>query len=120
MNRLAALINQEGSLGFGEACIYAFVGFALIFVGILLIILIIQFIGFIMKKTNNLAFLSAKKPKKSKKSKKTDSVEKTAESVSDDGDVPDEIKAAIVAALMAYYTAESPECEFKVKRIRRI
>ena len=107
LNNLASLINQEGSLNFLDACIYGLVGFALLFVGILIIILIKQFIGFIMKKTNNLAFITQKKSKN--KAKKQEAA--VHESNSDDGEtVPDEVKAAIVAAIMAYYTAEKPKC----------
>lgn len=112
ISNLAALINEEGSLSIGEACIYALIGFAIIFIGITLIILVIQFIGIIMKKTDNLAFFSRKKNKK-----KTISA---PEQVTEDGNVPDEVKAAIVAALMAYYAEEKSKCDFKVKRIRRI
>lgn len=110
IQNLAALINEEGSLSLGEACIYALIGFAIIFIGITLIILIIQFIGFIMKKTDNLAVLSKKKTVK---------VAPATENAADE-DVPDEVKAAIIAAIMAYYTAEKAKCDFKVKRIRRI
>ena len=98
---------------FGEALIYALLGFCIVFVGILLIILIIWFVGFLMRKTNNFAFLSRVKKKK---------VSEPVSEISneDNGDIPDEIKAAIVAAIMAYYTEEQPKCEFKVKRIKRI
>lgn len=114
INNLSALINQEGSLSFGEACVYALIGFALIFIGILIIIFIIKLIGIIMQKTDNLAFLTKKKNKKK-------SAEQSPAQTNTDGDeVPDEIKAAIIAAIMAYYTAEKPKCDFKVKRIRRI
>ena len=114
VNSLLSLIHQEGSLSFGEACIYALIGFVLVFVGIVLIIFIIWLIGLIMRKTNNLEFLS----KIGKRKKKSQAVE-TVQTV-DDGEIPDEVKAAIVAAIMAYYYEEKPECEFKVRRIKRI
>ena len=119
LNNLLSLINQEGSLGFGEACIYALIGFLVVFAGITLIILIIWLIGLLMRKTNNLAFLSnLGKRKKSKKKKAEEAV--AAEGTTESEDIPDEVKAAIVAAIMAYYTADKPKCEFKVKRIKRI
>lgn len=112
---MLALINQEGSLGFGEACLYALIGFLIVFFGIALIILIIWLIGLILRKTNNLEFLS----KIGKKKKK--STEAAAEVVkASDGEISDEVKAAIVAAIMAFYSEEMPACEFKVKRIKRI
>ena len=57
LNNLMSLMNQEGSLGFGEACIYALIGFSIVFLGIILIIFIIWLIGLVMRKTDNLAFL---------------------------------------------------------------
>ena len=116
LNSLLALINQEGSLGIGEACLYALIGYVIVFVGIAIIILIIWLIGLILRKTNNLAFLTSKG--KNKKVPEQPIVEQVQENAS--GDIPNEVKAAIVAALMAYYSEEKPECEFRVRRIKRI
>lgn len=115
--QLLSLINQEGSLEIGEACLYALIGFLIIFLGISLIIFIIWIIGFVLRKTNNLEFLTRISKKKAKKS---DSAKEDVAETSGGDDVPDEVKAAIIAAIMAYYSAEKPECEFKVKRIKRI
>ena len=128
LNNILALINQEGSLGFGEACLYALIGFLIVFLGITIIIFIIWLIGLILRKTNNLAFLSKFKVKckaafsnrKKKKSEGTEKQEKTEIVASDGEDISDEVKVAIIAAIMAYYSEEKPQCEFKVKRIRRI
>ncbi len=115
-NSLLSLINQEGSLGFGEACLYALIGYLIVFIGISIIIFIIWLIGLVLRKTDNLAFLT----KAGKKKVKTNN-ESKEESVADvDGEVPDEVKAAIIAALMAYYCEEKPECEFRVRRIKRL
>ena len=111
---LLALINQEGSLNFGEACFYALIGFLIVFLGITLIIFIIWFIGFILRKTNNLEFLT-KIGKKKPKAVPTQVVIPETE-----GDIPDDVKAAIIAAIMTYYSDEKPECEFRVRRIKRI
>ena len=115
LNNFLSLLNQEGSLSFGEACLYALIGFAIVFAGIVLIILIIWLLGLIMRKTNNLAFLSniGKKRKKAKEPLVQDSVP-------EEDEISPEVRAAIVAAIMAYYTEEKPKCEFKVKRIKRI
>jgi len=64
LNNLMSLMNQEGSLGFGEACIYALIGFSIVFLGIILIIFIIWLIGLVMRKTDNLAFLGKIRSKK--------------------------------------------------------
>lgn len=102
---------------FGEALIYALIGFLVVVVGIVLIIFIIWMIGFILRKTNNLAFLKQvfKRKPKSEPVKENAIVQNE-----DEGDLPDEVKAAIIAAIVAYYGSEKPECEFKVKRIKRI
>lgn len=100
---------------FGEAALYALIGFIVVFVGIILIIGIIWLVGFIMRKTNNLEFLTKKRVKKSKKA-----VEEQTETTIADGEIPDEVKAAIIAAIMAYYEENQPKCAFTVKRIKRI
>ena len=111
--------NSDGKYYFsdkwGEACVYALIGFLIVFAGIALIILIIWLIGLLMRKTNNLAFLTniGKKRKKVKE-------EVVEARVPEDEEIPPEVRAAIVAAIMAYYTADKPKCEFKVKRIKKI
>lgn len=101
---------------FTEAIVYALIGFAIVFVGIVVIISVIWLIGLLMRKTNNLAFIT----NRGKKEKvQLEPVAQPQAAVSDE-DVPDQVKAAIVAAIMAYYESEQPQCEFKVKRIKRI
>lgn len=119
MNLLDIISKGDGNYyfsSFPEALVYALIGFLVVFIGITLIILIIWLLGLIMRKTNNLAFLTTGKKKKQKPS----GVEVEKEIEDNDGAIPDEVKAAIVAAIMAYYCEEKPECEFKVKKIRRI
>lgn len=122
---LLDFVAQNGNWyfeNFGEALIYALIGFVIVFLGIALIILIIWLLGLLLRKTNNLAFLrgwGAKSCAKKSKNKEETAAEVT-ETVSDDGEVPAEVKAAIIAAIMAYYSENAPECEFKVKRIKRI
>lgn len=120
MNNLLLDIVQgeNGSFYFSdfpEALIYALLGFLIVFAGIAIIIAVIWLIGLLMRKTNNLAFLTNRK-------QKPKPVEKTEETkpVTESDEVPDEVKAAIIAAIMAYYETEQPQCEFKVKRIKRI
>ncbi len=101
----------------GEPFLYALIGFVVVFVGILIIIGIIWLVGLIMRKTNNLEFLK-KKGKKAKAEDKPAPLEATV--VTDDGEIPAEVKAAIIAAIMAYYDGQQQKCEFTVKRIKRI
>lgn len=113
---------------FGEAFIYALIGFLVVVIGIVLIIFIIWLIGLILRKTNNLAFLSKFRAKckaafskrKKKKSDESEKQEKMEIVVADGEDISDEVKVAVIAAIMAYYSEEKPQCEFQVKRIRRI
>ena len=118
LNSLLDIIpNTDGNFYFSnkaEALIYALIGFAIVFVGIVLIIFIIWLLGLILRKTDNLAFLTKRRKKSIKKSEKA-----VPETVTEDG-VPDEVKVAIIAAIMAYYSEEKPECEFKVRRIKRL
>ncbi len=114
MFNLLSLINEEGSLGIGEACIYALIGFAVVFAGIALIIFIIWLIGLLMRKTDNLSFLNKIGKKKKKENKQTE------EAVVADEGIPEEVKVAIIAAIMAYYSEAKAKCEFKVKKIKRI
>ena len=112
-SNLLSLINQEGSLGFGEACLYALIGFLIVFTGITIIIVIIWLIGLVLRKTNNFAFITNRGAKK-----KVQAEQKVIDPVGVQNG--DEVKVAIVAALMAYYSEEKPECEFRVRRIKRI
>ena len=69
-NLLSIVANPDGNYyfdnRFGEACIYALIGFMIVFLGIVLIIGIIWLVGFIMRKTDNLSFLTTGKKKKAK------------------------------------------------------
>lgn len=117
LNALLSIVPKEdGNFyfeSFGEALIYALIGFLVVFLGIVLIIFIIWLVGLIIRKTNNFEFLTKLKIKKKVKEKEVQPTETEAE-------VPDEIKAVITAVIMTYYSEQKPECEFKVKRIKRI
>ncbi|MGN0808230.1 MAG: OadG family protein [Candidatus Coproplasma sp.] len=101
-----------------EPFLYALIGFLVVFAGICIIIFTIWLVGLIMKKTNNLEFLSKGRKKKNVEEVKAKEPQATAET--NDGDIPDEVKAAIIAAIMAYYEEKQEKCEFTVKRIKRI
>jgi len=103
----------------GEPFLYALIGFVVVFVGILIIIGIIWLVGLIMRKTNNLEFLKKKGKKAKAEEKKPVDSAAVATEISD-GEIPAEVKAAIIAAIMAYYDGQQQKCEFTVKRIKRI
>ncbi|MBE7089117.1 MAG: hypothetical protein E7370_06380 [Clostridiales bacterium] len=118
-NLLDIIPNPDGNWYFEshiEALIYALIGISIIFVGIVIIIGIIWLVGFLMKKTNNFAFLTGEKPKKDKVEK----VEEVKATQIIEEEIPDQVKVAIIAAIMAYYQQEKPKCEFTVKKIKRI
>lgn len=114
---LAIIPKADGNFyfdSFGEALVYALIGFIVVFCGIVIIIFIIWLLGLILRKTNNLEFLTKLGRKKPKP------VETHVIIPDSEEDIPDEIKAAIMAVIMTYYSAEKPECEFRVRRIKRL
>lgn len=89
-----------------ESLIYALIGIVVVFVGIGLLIGILYLVGFIIKKIE------------STKQHKKPVVQTNAKT--DDKEIPPEVRAAIVAAVMTYYVQEKPKCDFVVKRIKRL
>ena len=114
-NLLTATEDKFRSVEVGEASLYALLGFAVVFVGIAFLIFVVWLIGKLMVKLN-----PARVPKQAKP---TPVVNETAESlaVADASEeLSEETVAVITAALMAYYQRTNPQCEFTVKRIKRI
>lgn len=97
--------NVVPYLGKGEVFLFALLGFAITFIGIILLIFVVWLCGYIVKRA------SAKK--------KEPAAAEAVSSVRDD-EIGEDVKAAIVAAIAAYYAGEESSCEFKVKRIRRL
>lgn len=122
LNALLDIIPKEDGnyyfSNYAESIVYALIGFLVVVIGIVVIIFIIWLIGFILRKTNNLAFISNLKMKRKSKEQPTENTMQTLPV--NDNDIPDEVKVAITVAIMAYYSEEKPQCEFKVKRIKRI
>ena len=111
--------NKAGNFYFdnmGEPFVYALIGFVIVFIGIVIIIAVIWLLGLLMRKTNNFAFLTQRKNRKEPEKERIT----PSDAAEGDNDVPDEVKAAIIAAIMAYYETSKPQCEFKVKRIKRL
>jgi sodium pump decarboxylase gamma subunit len=124
LNNILAIVAGTGDNAgnyyfdnFGEAAVYALIGFLVVFAGIVIIICVIWLIGLLMRKTNNLAFLTKKRVKKQPVKEEIKNIETANE---EREEIPDEVKAAIVAAIMAYYEEKEEKCQFTVKRIKRI
>lgn len=99
-------------LNIGEALVYALLGFAVTFLGIIILIFFVWAYGKIIKSVRQGAGKKAKG--------KTEESEAQAAVPAADGEIPVEVRLAIVAAITAYYEGESSKCEFKVKRIKRL
>lgn len=96
-----------------DGLIYALFGMVFVFVGIAILIGIISIMGAVMKKRSA--------PKKVVKNVPVKQAEpEKVEAVAQEEELSDEIKAAIVAAIMAFYENEKPYSGFTVKRIKRI
>lgn len=129
---LTTLLNAADSIkGDGEAMsqavIQAVLGQMVTFIGIVILIAILAIVAVIIKNTvgkekdekkvkapkNQVKPAPDKKPERSRYA--------APEPVKAEDDIPAEVKAAIIAAISAYYyTAEKPHAEFTVKRIKRI
>ena len=112
-NLLTSSSLPEGyqDVSVGEAALYALIGYLVVFAGIAFLIFIVWLVGQLIAK--------AQTTKQSVKTEKT--VEPSVVSGEDsDEDIDDETVVLIMAALMAYYEANNPKCEFTVKRIKRV
>lgn len=116
LNLLSATDHMR-EVKIGEASLYAILGFAIVFVGIALLIFFVWLIGKILVKVNGTNTTKADKPKTD--TVKTEVAESLAVAEAAD-ELSDETVAVITAALMAYYQQNNPRCEFTVKRIKRI
>ena len=119
-NLLASGQDPFRKLGAGEAALYAAIGFAVVFLGILFLILVVWGMGKIIAAVEGKA-VTQKEKKKSKEPilEKEAFVTEKVEPASVD-DVDEETVAVITAAIMAYYQKNNPKCEFTVRRIKRI
>ena len=100
--------KQDPSVG--EASLYALLGFAVVFIGIIFLIFVVWLVGQIMAKTQ------AKPIKTEKVEEKPLQVSPTVK----EDELSEETIAVIMAALTAYYQTNNPKCEFTLKRIKRI
>ena len=113
-NLLANANLPEGyqKVSIGTAALYALIGYLVVFAGIAFLIFIVWLVG---------KFMTRPQPvkKKMQLEEKAAADASTLNAVLDD-EVDEETVAVIMAALMAYYEANNPKCEFTVKRIKRV
>lgn len=113
---LANLLAESGYpkyIGFGEVAIDAIIGFIVVCIGIALLIGVVWLVGRVMQSIDGTA--ATKTPKEEKKTQpvpqvKTETTDEPSE----------ETIAVITAAIAAYYERENRQCEFTVKRIKKI
>ena len=111
MNLLSNAVEKTVTfISIPESLLYALIGFAVTFLGILVLIICVTIMGKIMTVVNN----------RSKKVSKPAEKEKVVNDNQKDDAIPEEVIVAITAAISAYYESENSSCEFKVKRIKRI
>ncbi len=99
--------EQVTYLTIPESLLYALLGFIVTFAGIVLLIFMIWAVGKIMRAVRA-------------KEKAPAAQEERGEALSADGEIPSEVKAAIVVAIAAYYEGEQDRCEFRVRKIKRL
>lgn len=102
------LLVEARYIGIPEALLDGLIGFAVVFLGISILIAILTLVGFIFKKTEKRAEKSG-----AVGTVKTDEISATE---ADD----DELTAVITAAIAAVYEKEGSKCEFVVRHVKRI
>ncbi len=110
-NALTSLLDKTREVEFSEAVVYALLGFAIVFLGIAFLVLVVWGVGRIMGDAT---------VKGKKKAVVSIDNEKTPQPLQDTDELNEETVAVIMAALTAYYEQNNPKCEFTVKRIKRI
>ena len=107
---LAGLFENWPKYDIGEGAFMAVFGFAFVFLGIVIMILLFTGLGKIMsvingkKKGKSATVKDSAKPNKAHKQEQTD----------------DELIAVITAAISAYYEGENTKCDFVVRIIKKL
>lgn len=112
-NILAEALDPKRYADFGEAALYAILGFIIVILGISFLIFIVWGVGKLMEK-----FQALQSQKKTVKPQ--ESTSPVLSSNSDEDEMNEELVAVITAAIAAYYQKENKKCEFTVKRIKRM
>jgi len=101
LNNLLEVVIQTGLIGF-------FLGIAIVFLGIAIIVAVVFIVGKVIK-----ANPSEKKIEEVPVEPQIEEVTPVSD------DIPDHIKVAIMAAVMAYFEQQNEKCEFTVRKIVR-
>ncbi len=107
---LAGLFENWPKYDIGEGAFMAVFGFAFVFLGIVILILLFTALGKIMAVVNGKRKVKPVVAKTSSKPRKTQPKEET----------DDELIAVITAAIAAYYEGENTKCDFVVRRIKKL
>lgn len=110
------LLDGWFKINLGDAAFYAVFGFLFVFVGIVLLILIFTLLGFIMKKVN-----ARQKKERKPKRKEVVVADNTVSPVSEPTDgISPELVAVITAAVASCLEQENAQCDFVVRRIKKL
>ena len=113
-NLLADVVDPYRQATFGEAALYAGLGFLIVFVGIAFLIFIVWAVGKLIP------FIEGKASKPKAKPAAQESAATPMQTAAGEDELSDEVLAVITAAIAAYYQQENKKCEFTVKRIKRL
>lgn len=125
LNAADASIKGDGE-AMSQAAIQAVLGQIVTFLGIVILIALLWIVAVVIQRTvgNGKGEKKVKTPKNQVKPAPDKKPERSRyaapEAVKTEEEIPAEVKAAIIAAISAYYVAEKPRAEFTVKRIKRI
>lgn len=137
LNQLLTSALPEGGqwVTFGEASLFALIGFLVVFAGIAFLILVVWLVGKVMPIINDklawlvglvgkvMSIINDKLTTKKQVKKETVPVQQEPQQMvtsAESDDVDEETVAVIMAALMEYYQTNNPKCAFTLKRIKRI
>lgn len=113
-NLLQALPEGGKTATLGQASLYALIGFAVVFMGIAFLILVVWLVGRILNNKN------VKETKKVTVKQDVAPIAPAPTPAPVNDELGEEEMVIIMAALMAYYEKNAAKCDFKVKRIKRI
>ena len=137
LNQVLTSALPEGGqwVTFGEASLFALIGFLVVFAGIAFLIFVVWLVGKVMPIINDklawlvglvgkvMSIINDKLATKKQVKKETVPVQQEPQQMvtsAESDDVDEETVAVIMAALMEYYQTNNPKCAFTLKRIKRI
>ena len=104
LGNLLETIVQTGFIGF-------FLGIAIVFLGIGVIVFVVWLVGKVL--------ITSPSGKKKEKAVEPQPKPQPVPQVVSNDDIPDHVKVAIMAAIMAFYEQQNEKCEFTVRKIVR-